>query len=64
MQENKKLVDGKWEDAEELEFSYPKCIEMIPIKWIRNIAEDWYWQHGEELEWKIEEWKDKFRKVM
>ena len=41
MQENKQLkqlVDGKWEDAEELQFFYPQWIEKIPIKFVREIA--------------------------
>ena len=65
MQENKQLkqlVDGKWEDAEELQFFYPQWIEKIPIKFVREIAENWYFRHGEWLEWKIEEWRDKYGK--
>ena len=51
MAEDKELVDGKWIEAEPLQFHYPRLIEIIPIKCVREIAKKWYWEHGEWLEW-------------
>ena len=57
MTENKELVNGKWIEAEPLQFYYPRWIEIIPIKCVRKIAKKWYWEHGEWLEWQIEKWR-------
>ena len=54
MAENKQLINGKWVEAKPLEFYYPRWIEIIPIQFVRKIVKNWYWKHGEWLEWRIE----------
>lgn len=58
MAENKQLINGKWVEAKPLEFYYPQWIETIPIRFVRKIVKNWYWKHGELLEWQIEKWRD------
>ena len=42
--------DGKWVEAKPIPFYYPRFIRMIPVKAIREKAEEWWWLHGERFE--------------